>query len=154
MLESTAITQKAAKNHCFLSAPAGETFVRPMWILDRPKSKKVFSINLVRVRSRASYTGWGPRMRAHKIPECTKLLFSAQNDHKIDCADSPDNNAALYCPICTILRSLRRMNRARCARFPLCSSFSVYESAPRWPSPRIVRLVGMVRDTYWFKSVW
>ena len=38
---------------------------------------------LVRVRSRPSYTGWGPRMRAHKLDHYLKMLFPAQNDNKL-----------------------------------------------------------------------
>ena len=65
-------------------------------------------------------------MRAHKIPECTKSLFSAQNDHKIDCFDSPDGNAELIRPMRITRRTTDRMSPSGWSRCPPCSLVSVY----------------------------
>ena len=80
----------------------------------------------MRVRSRPSLTGWGPRIRAHKLDHYLKMLSFAQNDHKNDCFESPGHNAASPRPMANILRKILRMDRAGWSQCPLCSSFSVY----------------------------
>ena len=71
VLESTAIAQKAAKNHCFSSALAGEMFVQPMWILDRPKSKKVLIFGAGEVQ--VEFHGLGTTHASYVIGDLTKI---------------------------------------------------------------------------------
>ena len=76
VLESTAIAQKAAKYHCFSSTPAGETFVRPMWISDRPKSKMFLVFGTGEVQS--EFHGLGTTHASYVIGDLTKFTdFSA-----------------------------------------------------------------------------